>query len=113
MIRGINAYTLGVRRVNPAATMRVVWNNTWFDPQKEETAAEALLDGGVDVIAQHQDTSAQQEAEARHGPGIGNDLDMAPRAPGATMTTPDWNWGVFYVDTVRRVQSATWESGRY
>ena len=35
VIRGINAFTLGVREANPEATVRVVWTNTWFDPAKE------------------------------------------------------------------------------
>ena len=35
VIRGINAFTLGVRKINPASTVKVVWTNTWFDPQKE------------------------------------------------------------------------------
>ncbi|WP_320177100.1 BMP family ABC transporter substrate-binding protein, partial [Roseovarius pacificus] len=29
VIRGINAFTLGVRAANPAAQVRVVWTNTW------------------------------------------------------------------------------------
>ena len=40
--------------------MRVVWTNTWF-ARKERQAAEALLDGGADVIAQHQDTAGPQQ----------------------------------------------------
>ncbi|HEU0165877.1 MAG TPA: BMP family ABC transporter substrate-binding protein, partial [Thermomicrobiales bacterium] len=40
VIRGINAFTLGVRKSNPAATVQVVWTNTWYDPQKERQAAE-------------------------------------------------------------------------
>jgi hypothetical protein len=48
VIRGINAFTLGVRSVNPRAEVRVVWTNTWYDPVKEREAAVALLDQGVD-----------------------------------------------------------------
>ena len=68
VIRGINAFTLGVRKANPAATVKVVWTNTWYDPPTERQAAEALLDGGADVIAQHQDTAgpAQAARGARH-----------------------------------------------
>ncbi len=62
VIRGINAFTLGVQRTNPTATVQVVWTNTWFDPALERSAAEALLDGGADVIAQHQDTAGPQQA---------------------------------------------------
>jgi len=114
VIRGINAFTLGARSVNPDVVVRVVWTNTWFDPQKERAAAEALLDGGADVIAQHQDTPApQQAAQARGALGIGNDLDMSPAAPDAVMTTPIWNWGVYYVQVAREVQAGTWTSGQY
>ncbi|GIS67811.1 MAG: hypothetical protein CM1200mP6_08790 [Anaerolineaceae bacterium] len=57
MIRGINAFTLGAREVNPDVEVRVVWTNTWFGPPEEKEAADALLAAGADMIAQHQDTT--------------------------------------------------------
>jgi basic membrane protein A len=39
VIRGINAFTLGVQAVNPEATVRVVWTKTWYDPATEKEAA--------------------------------------------------------------------------
>ena len=114
VIRGINAFALGVQAVNPDATIRVVWTNTWLDAPKERAAAEALLDGGADVIAQHQDTPAPQQAAQERGVyGVGNDLDMSPAAPEAVLTTPVWRWGVYYTDVVKRVQAGTWESEQY
>jgi basic membrane protein A and related proteins len=114
VIRGINAFTLGVREVNPEATVQVVWTNTWFDPAKERAAAEALLDGGADVIAQHQNTPGpQQAAEDRGVYGIGYNADMAPLAPKAVLTSAIWNWAPFYIDTVKRVMDATWTSEQY
>ena len=114
VIRGINAFTLGVREVNPEATVNVVWTNTWFDPQKERQAADALLDDGADVIAQHQDTTGpQQAAEDRGAYGVGYNADMSAMAPNAVLTSPIWNWGVFYIDTVQRVIDGTWESDQY
>ncbi len=114
VIRGINAFTLGVREINPEATVQVVWTNTWFDPQLERQAAEALLDGGADVIAQHQDTPGpQQAAEERGKYGVGYDADMAPLAPAAVLTSAIWNWGGFYTDTVRQVIEGTWQSSQY
>lgn len=62
VIRGINAFTLGVRSVNPEATVQVVWTNTWYDPAVEKQAAESLLDAGVDTVAQHQNTTAAVQA---------------------------------------------------
>jgi basic membrane protein A len=114
VIRGINAFTLGVRKVNPNAKVKVVWTNTWFDPQKERQAAEALLDGGADVIAQHQDTTGPQlAAEARGKYGVGYDADMSKYAPKAVLTSPIWNWGVYYSDLVKQVQAGTWKSNQY
>ena len=114
VIRGINAFTLGVRKVNPEATVRVVWTNTWFNPQTERQAAEALLDGGADVIAQHQDTAGpQQAAEDRGLYGVGYNADMSPLAPDAVLTSAIWNWGPYYIDIVESVINGTWESEQY
>ena len=55
VIRGINAFTLGVQSVNPDAKVEVVFTDTWYDPSVEKQAALELLNKGVDVIAQHQD----------------------------------------------------------
>ena len=64
--RGINAFTLGVKSVNPDATVYVKWTDTWYDPIVERSAALALLDGGCDVIAQHQDTTDTQQVFLLH-----------------------------------------------
>jgi basic membrane protein A and related proteins len=114
VIRGINAFTLGSREANPEATVQVVWTNTWYDPAKERAAAEALLDGGADVIAQHQDTAGpQQAAEDRGVYSVGYDADMAPLAPKAVLTSPVWNWAPYYIDIVQSVMDGTWKSEQY
>ena len=114
VIRGINAFTLGVRETNPDATVRVVWTNTWFNPQQERAAAEALLDAGADVIAQHQDTPGPQQAAQDRGVyGIGYNADMAPQAPEAVLTSAIWNWGPYYIDVVESVMDGTWESNQF
>ena len=114
VLRGINAFTLGVREANPEATVNVVWTNTWFDPQLERQAAEALLDGGADVIAQHQDTTGPQlAAQDRGAYGVGYNADMSRQAPEAVLTSPIWNWGVYYTDMVEQVMAGTWESNQY
>ncbi len=115
VIRGINAFTLGVRKVNPAATVKVVWTSTWFDPQKERAAADALLDDGVDVTAQHQDSPATlQAAEARGVYGVGYDSpNMSVQAPKATLTSPIFNWAPFYTATVQAVIDGTWVTSQY
>lgn len=55
--RGINAFTLGVRRVNPDAEVIVAWTGSWDDRERESALAKALIEKeGVDVITYHQNS---------------------------------------------------------
>ena len=114
VVRGINAFTLGVRSVNPQAKVKVIWTNTWYDPAKEKQAAMSLLDAGADVIAQHQDTPGPMQAAEEKGKfGIGYNTDMSKMAPKAVLTSPIWNWGPYYVKVVEAVKNKTWKSEQY
>ncbi len=114
VIRGINAFALGARSVNPKTKVHVVWTQTWYDPAKEREAAESLLDIGADVIAQHQDTPApQQAAEKRGNYSIGYNSDMTSFAPAAHLTAPVWNWAVVYKRVAEEVHNGTWTSSQY
>ncbi len=114
VIRGINAFTLGVRSVNPDAKVHVVWTQTWYDPAKEREAAESLLDIGADMIAQHQDTPApQQAAEKRGHYSFGYNSDMSSFAPAAHLTAPVWNWSVVYERVANEVHDGSWSSSQY
>ena len=114
VLRGINAFTLGAQRVNPDAEVKVVWTSTWFDPTIEKEAAESALNGGADVIAQHQDTPAAGEAaQAVDGYWVGYNDDMSRFAPEAWLTAPTWDWGPYYISTVESVIDGTWESDQY
>ena len=112
VIRGINAFTLGAQAMNPDVTVRVVWTKTWYDPATEKEAAKSLLDVGADVIAQHQDSPGPQEAAQEKGIySIGYNSDMSQFAPKAHLTAPIWNWGPFYIETIKQVQAGTWKAG--
>jgi len=114
VIRNINAFAIGVRESNPAATVHVVWTNTWFDPAKEKEAANALIDAGADVVATGGDSAAPlQAAEARGALAIGYDTDSRHLAPKAFLTAPLWDWRVVYRDTVEKVRAGTWTSGDF
>ncbi|NNE94923.1 MAG: BMP family ABC transporter substrate-binding protein [Acidimicrobiales bacterium] len=114
VLRGINAFTLGVQEVNPDAQVQVVWTSTWFDPPLESTAAQSLLDANADVIAMHQDSAAPgQAAEAAGAKWVGYNTDMTEFAPTAWLTAPIWDWGPFYLTTAQQVQDGTWQSEAY
>lgn len=64
---GCDAFAMGAYSVNPDCQVIVKTTNSWFDPEGEKQAAEALIAEGCDVIGQHCDTPNPQLAaeEAR------------------------------------------------
>ena len=114
VVRGINAFALGVKAVNPEAKVKVSWTNAWYDPAKEKEAGSALIDGGVDVLAQHQNaTGAQQAAEEKGVWSIGYHADMNAVAPNANLTSVVWNWGPYYIEAIQSVMDSTYASESY
>ena len=110
VIRGINAFTLGLRSVNPEATVEVIWTDTWYDPAEEKQAAITLLNKGVDVIAQHQDTTMPVAAAEEAGVwACGYNCDMTEDGPHAHLTAPIWHWGIYVTEQVQAVIDGTWE----
>jgi basic membrane protein A len=111
VVRGINAFTIALRKVNPEATVKVVWVNTWYDPGKEADAAKALIDQGVDIITQHTDSPAPlQVAEERGVMGFGQASDMSAFAPKAQLTSIIDDWNGYYIDRTQAVMDGTWAS---
>jgi basic membrane protein A len=114
VLRGINAFTLGVQSANPDATVQVVWTSTWFGPDTEKQAAESLTDAGVDVLAMHQDSPATGEAATEAGAKwVGYNDDLSRFAPDAWLTGPTWDWGPFYIKTAEQVMDGSWKSEQY
>ncbi len=111
VIRGINAFTVAMRKVNPDAEVKVVWVNTWYDPGKEADAAKTLIDQGADIITQHTDSPAPlQVAEERGAFAFGQASDMASFAPEAQLTSIVDNWDNYYIERTRDVIDGNWES---
>ncbi len=66
--RGISAFTLGVKRVNPEAEVVVTFTGAWDDEKKEKSAAEKLIyEEKVDVITFHQNQSYVVEVAEQAG----------------------------------------------
>jgi len=111
---GINAFALGAQSVNPNAEVDVVYINTWYDPEKEKSAAEALLAQGCDVLEQHCDTTgpliAAQEAGAY---AIGYNLDKPDAAPKAYLTAPIWDHGKYYIEVITKILNGTFVPESY
>ena len=111
VVRGINAFMLGARSVNPKMSISVVWVNSWYDPGKEGDAAKALIDQGADIITQHTDSPAPlQVAENRGVKGFGQASDMIKFAPKAQLSAIVNNWGAYYVERTKAMMNGSWKS---
>ena len=112
VLQGINAFTLGMRSVNPKAEVKVVWLNAWFDPPKERDAAMALFNQNVDVIAYHTGSTAVMAAAQERGKlAVAYHSDMRKLAPDAQIVAVTHQWGDYYTRRVRAVANGTWTSG--
>ncbi|KAA5607511.1 BMP family ABC transporter substrate-binding protein [Roseospira marina] len=111
VVRGVNAFTQGLRSVNPDATVKVIWVNSWYDPGKEREAAETLVAQGADVLTQHTDSPAPvQVAEEKGIYAFGQASDMTQFGPDAHLTAIVDDWRGYYVERTKAVMDGTWES---
>jgi basic membrane protein A len=111
VIRGINAFTLGARDVNPKAKVKVVWVSSWYDPGKESEAANTMINMGADVVTQHTDSPGAINAAEKNGVyAIGYHSDMSGYGPKAHLTATMHNWGPLYVAKAKSVLDGTWKS---
>jgi simple sugar transport system substrate-binding protein len=111
VIRGISAFTQGLRLTNPQAKVRVLWVQSWYDPAKEREAAQALVNLGADVLTQHTDSGAVvQLAQEKGIYAFGYNTDMSKFGQKAHLTSAINRWGKFYTDKALAVMSNTWKS---
>ena len=112
VIQGINAFTLGMRSVNPAATVKVVWLGAWFDPSREREAAMTLFNQGVEVIAFHTGSTAIMTAAQERGKlAIAYHSDMRKFAPDAQLLAVTHQWGGYYTRRAQAALDGSWKSG--
>lgn len=111
VITGLNAFTLGLRSVNPEATVHVAFTHSWYDPPTEKSVAESLMAIGCDIVTQHADSPAVQIAAEDAGIySLGYQSDMSDFAPNAYLTGCIWNWTPILLDLFHDIQDGTFEN---
>jgi basic membrane protein A len=104
VITGLTAFYLGALSVNPNVRMYVMYMNQWNNPTLEAQIANALIDRGADVIAQHADSpAAQTTAQSRGVWSVGYNNNMIPAAPNAVLVSPMFDWSVYLIPAVANV----------
>lgn len=112
-LANVNAFELGARSVNPQVETRVVFTGTFLDPAKEATAANALLDLGVDTLGVIVDSpiTVVQTAEKRGAYSVGfHYLGAQKFAPKGWVTGVAFTWGNLYTRFAREVMDGTFKS---
>ena len=113
ILASVNAFHLGARSVNPGVTTRVVFNNAWVDPSKEQSATNALADQGVDVVTMIVDSpiTVVSTAESREIFSIGFHSRALPQfAPEYWLGGIGFTWGETFVKFANDVLDGTWTS---
>ncbi|HXD42798.1 MAG TPA: BMP family ABC transporter substrate-binding protein, partial [Ramlibacter sp.] len=114
VLQGINAFTLGMRSVNPKAQVKVVWLNAWFDPPRERDAAMTLFNQDADVVAFHTASTAVMAAAQERGKlAVAYHSDMRKVAPDAQIVAVTHHWGDYYVSRVQALLAGRWTSGSF
>lgn len=113
--RGINAFTLGVRSVNPDAVVYVEWCNSWTDDSLATDATRNLLSSyDIDVLAMHTDSLIPLEIAEEEGIwSIGYNTDNSQKYTGTFLTAPVWNWEKFYIPRIKECQQGKFEGRNY
>ncbi len=102
--RHISAFALGVRAVNPKATVNVRWLFSWFDPAKAKEATEALIAEGADVYAFTEDSPTVIQVAAKKGRlSFSHYSPMQKFAPKHVVSGQLVHWDKIYVDFLRKV----------
>ena len=98
VLRNVNAFMLGVRKVNPAAEVRAIITGEWALPVREAESTNVLVDAGCDVIACHVDSPkvVVERAEGRGVKTCGHNADQSTLAPKGFITGAELKWETVY-----------------
>jgi simple sugar transport system substrate-binding protein len=104
--RHIDAFALGIRAVNPRATVHVRWIFEWFKPTAAKEATEALIAEGVDVFAFTEDSPTVVQVAAKRGlAAFGHYSPMQKFAPQHTVSGQLVHWDKIYIDFLSKVNA--------
>ncbi len=111
VVLGVNSFALSAQKQNPAATVKLVLIDSWFDPPKEAAATETLINLGCDIVTTHTDSPGPLQILEQQGlHGFGQGADMSQFAPNAHLTAIEDIWGPYYVERAQAILDGTWKS---
>jgi simple sugar transport system substrate-binding protein len=111
VIRCINAFTLGAKRLAPDIEVRLRWVEAWWDPELESANTAALVRDGADCI--FPTTNSDQPlltASKLKARAFGVDSDMSEIGGRAHLASAVIDWTPYYRTVARDLTAASQES---
>lgn len=103
VIRGINAFTLGVRNVRPDAVVHVRYCGSWVDDEPARKESMELLNSyPIDVMVMHTNSLApMEEADKRGIWSVGYNWDNTDLFPNSCLTSCVWDRRTSYFKLIK------------
>jgi simple sugar transport system substrate-binding protein len=112
LIRHINAFTIGLKEVNPEAKVFAYWLNSWYIPEKTSNIAQKMIDQGIDIIAYTEDSSSVpttcQKYYEKTGKKVYTFSHYSPMdrfGPDVIVSGQIVNWGMIYINIFSKILS--------
>jgi basic membrane protein A len=109
--RGINAFALGVRKMNPEARVKVIFTGAWDDAEKEKAAVQKLADMSADVMAYHQNRENVPQMCDELGIDFIGTYKLSGEYSDHCLTCVDCRWDNIYGSIIRDYQNRRVEHG--
>ena len=105
----LNGFLRGAQSVDSQIEMVGVFVNSWYDPVKENQAAEALLEQGVDVLGSNMSTPGPHLTFQDQGKwSVGFQIDVSDQAPDAVATSMVYKWEAYLIPTISAIIEGIW-----
>jgi len=108
VMSGFTSFYLGAKSVCPTVKMEVQYTNSWFDIEKENSAAKALIANGCKLISQHADSSGAPSAcEEAKVPNVAYNVDTSNIGPNTAIISSKINWTPYMKMMIQAVIDGT------
>ena len=105
VISGYTSFYLGAKSVCEDVVMDVKFTGSWYDEAAEKEAAQALIDGGADLISQHADSMGAPTACENAGiPDVSYNGSTVDACPNTFIVSSRINWAPYFKHMVECVQ---------
>lgn len=97
VMSGYTSFYLGAKSVCPSVTMKVKFTGSWYDTDKEYTAASTLIDEGCVLISQHADSyGAPNACEEKGVPNVSYNGSTETQGPNTYLIASRIDWTPYF-----------------